>query len=85
MREAVSMTTILSAEEARALIALCAAGRLYEVETWIRAGRSLAVPAGARKTPLSVAISTGFHSLVELLLRHAESQEAMALRQFCAG
>jgi ankyrin repeat protein len=54
---------------------LCEAGRLYEVEAWIRAGRSLVVPAEIRKTPLRVAIATGFHSLVELLLRHEESQQ----------
>lgn len=65
----------MSAEEAKALIRLCEAGRLYEIEAWIRAGRSLAVPEAVRRTPLSVAISTGFHSLVELLLRNAESQE----------
>ncbi len=34
------------------------------------ADRSLTVPKEVRKTPLRVAISTGFHSLVELLLRH---------------
>jgi ankyrin repeat protein len=35
----------------------------------------LTVPSEVRKTPLSVAISTGFHSLVELLLRHEENQK----------
>jgi hypothetical protein len=76
MREAIPMATILSTEEAKALIRLCETGRLYEVEAWIRAGRSLAVPAGTRKTPLGVAMSTGFHSLVYLLLRHEESQRS---------
>lgn len=77
------MPNPLTPAEAKELIRLCETGRLYEVEAWIRAGRPLAVPAGTRKTPLGVAMSTGFHSLVELLLRHAEGQEAKdaALRQ----
>ena len=46
-------------------------------------GKSLTVPKEVRKTPLTVAMSTGFHSLVELLLRHEQSQEVKndALRQ----
>ena len=70
------MPNPLTPAEAKELVRLCETGRLYEVEAWIRAGRSLAVPAGTRKTPLGVAMSTGFHSLVELLLRHAESQRS---------
>ena len=71
------------AAEAKELIRLCETGRLYEVEAWIRAGKSLTVPKEVRKTPLTVAMSTGFHSLVELLLRHEASQEVKndALRQ----
>jgi hypothetical protein len=63
------MSNPLSAAEAKELIRFCETGRLYEVDPWIRAGRSLTVPGEVRKTPLSVAISTGFHSHVELLLR----------------
>ena len=70
------MSSPLSPAEATELIRLCETGRLYEVETWIRSGRSLTVPNEVRKTPLSVAISTGSHSLIELLLRHEESQQA---------
>jgi hypothetical protein len=69
------MSDPLSQAEAKELIRLCEAGRLYEVEAWIRAGKSVAVPAEIRKTPLKVAIATGFHSLIELLLRHEESQQ----------
>ncbi len=69
------MSNPLSPVEAKELIRLCEAGRLYEVEAWIRAGRSIAVPVEIRKTPLKVAIATGFHSLIELLLRHEESQQ----------
>jgi hypothetical protein len=69
------MPSPLSHADASELIRLCRAGRLYEVEAWIRAGRSLKVPREARTTPLAVALDTGFHSLIELLLRHDESQQ----------
>ena len=67
---------MLSVTEGKELIRLCEAGRLYEIEAWIRAGKSLVVPREVRKKPLAVAIATGFHSLVELLLRHEGDQEA---------
>src|SRR5438067_2857909 len=70
------MSTPLTATEAKELLRLCESGRLYEIDAWIRAGRSLTVPREIRTTPLAVAISTGFHSLVELLLRNEQSQEA---------
>jgi ankyrin repeat protein len=69
------MSNPLSVVEAKDLIRLCDTGRLYEVEAWIRAGRSLTVPNEVRKTRLRVAMATGFHSLVELLLRHEHRQE----------
>src|SRR5688572_32484769 len=77
------MAQELSTEDAKTLLALCASGRLYAIEAWVQAGRSLQVPRAFRKTPLDVAITTGFHSLIELLLRHAPSQQAKddALRQ----
>ncbi|HEY3382629.1 MAG TPA: hypothetical protein VGK32_12720 [Vicinamibacterales bacterium] len=70
------MSDPLSPDDAKELVRLCEAGRLYEVEEWIRSGRSILVPKEIRKTPLGVAMSTGFHSLVELLLRHEQSQVA---------
>jgi len=66
----------LSPAEAKELLRLCETGRLYGVEEWIRAGKSIVVPKEVRKTPLAAAMSTGFHSLVELLLRHEQRQEA---------
>jgi hypothetical protein len=72
----VPMAQELSIEDAKALLALCASGRLYAVEAWVLAGRSLQVPRALRKTPLDVAFEAGFHSLIELLLRHAPSQQA---------
>lgn len=69
------MSNPLSAAEAKELIRLWEISRLYEVEAWIRAGRSSTVPGEVRETPLGVATSTGFHSPVELLLRHEEDQK----------
>jgi hypothetical protein len=70
------MAQELSTEDAKTLLSLCGSGRLYAIEAWVRAGRPLQVPRALRKTPLDVAITTGFHSLIELLLRHAPSQQA---------
>jgi hypothetical protein len=70
------MTEDLSPEDAKRLVALCAAGRLYAVDEWIQAGKFLNVPPELKKTPLRVAMSTGFHSLIELLLRHEAMQQA---------
>ena len=70
-------------DAAQELIRLCETGRLYEVEAWVHAGKSLIVPREVRKTPLGVAMATGFHSLVELLLRNERRLEVKndALRQ----
>lgn len=62
----------LTTEEGKQLLALCRSGKLYEIEAWVAAGRSLHVPAGLRKLPLQIAIGSGFHSLVELLAKHEE-------------
>jgi hypothetical protein len=69
------MAEELSIEDAKTLLALCALGRLYAVEEWIGSGRSLEVRSAIRKTPLQVTFATGFHSLIELLLRHAPNQQ----------
>ena len=61
----------LNVLEAEELLRLCRGGRLYDVEKWIAAGKSLALPPGTRSTPLGIAINNGFHSLAELLARHA--------------
>jgi hypothetical protein len=75
---AVQTLNVLEAEE---LLRLCRGGRLYDVEKWITSGRSLAMPAGTRNTPLGIAISMGFHSLAELLARHeTQEQKNHALR-----
>jgi hypothetical protein len=67
------MASILTTEESKALLALCRTGRLYEVEDWIRAGKSLRIAEGVRGSPLQMAVEKGFRSLIELLVRN-ESQ-----------
>lgn len=69
------MSEILSIDEAKVLLQLCKAGRLFEVQDWIESGRSLCVPDDSKTIPLEVALNTGFHSLVELLLHNEKSQE----------
>jgi ankyrin repeat protein len=70
------MSELLTLEDAKALIALCRAGKLYEIEKWITSGKSIQTPPEVRKTPLHVALDSGFHSLVELLARNESRQEA---------
>jgi hypothetical protein len=63
--------------EAKQLIALCRAGRLYEVEKWINEGRPLDISAatkrGRQRSLLAIAVETGFHSMVELLAKRGGS------------
>src|SRR6266496_2530979 len=55
--------------------ALCRVGKLYGIERWISAGRSIFTDPSLRKTALLAAVETGFHSLVELLAQHEPRQE----------
>ncbi len=66
---------MLSTTETKELLRLCKTGRLFDVQDWIASGKSICVPADSRTTPLEVALDTGFHSLVELLVRNETSQE----------
>jgi hypothetical protein len=72
-------------EEADQLLRLCHEGRLFELQAWVAAGKALSVPTHYRQTPMRVALNTGFHSLIEFLLRHEENQSAKddVLRQAC--
>jgi len=59
-------------EEIKPLIDLCKAGKLFEVQEWIASGKPVNPPPekGRRgKTPLRVAMDSGFHSLVEVLIK----------------
>jgi hypothetical protein len=65
----------LSPEESRELLALCKAGKLYQVEEWINQGKSIRVHPKSRDEPLHVALRKEFFSLIELLARHTDSQQ----------
>ena len=66
--------------EAKELVRLCRAGRLYEIERWIHDGKSLEIPAtakrGRQRSLLEIADETGFHSLVELIAKQGVNQSA---------
>jgi ankyrin repeat protein len=58
------------------VLQLCREGRLFELQQWIAAGRSIVMPSDYKKSPLGIAVQTGFHSLIELLLQHESDQAA---------
>ncbi len=64
-------------EEVKPLVDLCRAGKLFEVQDWIKAGRPVNPPHTRRgngpRSPLEVAIERGFHSLVRILLEGGAS------------
>lgn len=82
-------------EELEPLLAMCRAGKLFEVQEWIGQGRPVALPADvglrkAKRSPLRVALDGGFHSLVQVLLeagvpvregRYVAVQHAVELRR----
>jgi hypothetical protein len=60
-------------DEIKPMIELCNAGRIFDVQAWIAAGKPVNPPhpslKGARKKgPLQTAVDKGFHSLVQVLL-----------------
>jgi hypothetical protein len=60
-------------EEIQPLIGLCKAGKLFEVQKWIAAGKVVNSPIYpnhrvSRRSPLETAVERGFHSLVKVLL-----------------
>lgn len=66
-------------DAAKELVSLCRAGRLYEIERWIAAGKPLDVPVVKNrksKTLLQIAVDTGFHSLVELIAKRETNQSS---------
>jgi len=71
-------------DDLKQLCGLCREGKLFAVQDWITTGRRYQPSAGHwRTTPFAVAIQTGFHSLVELLLRAGieQSERDLALRR----
>lgn len=62
-----------SYEEIKPLVELCRAGRLFNVQKWIAAGKPVNLPLerdkqARRKSPLRIAMEKGFHSLVQVLV-----------------
>jgi hypothetical protein len=59
-------------DEIKPLIDMCKAGKVFEVQDWIAAGKPINPPPPEkgvrRKRPLEVAIDRGIHSLVQVLL-----------------
>lgn len=72
----------LTLAESKEFLKLCSHGKLYDVERWIASGKPIRVAAESKDTPLHVALDLGFHSLVELLVRHEtdQSEKDRALR-----
>jgi hypothetical protein len=48
----------LTLEDSKALLALCRAGKLFEIERWITAGKSIVTAAMMKKTPLLTAVDS---------------------------
>ena len=60
-------------DEIEPLVKLCRLGKLFEVQEWISAGKPVNLPKDLdrrvkRRFPLYLAIESGFHSLVKVLL-----------------
>ena len=60
-------------EEIKPLILMCRQGRLFDVQQWIDEGKPIDPPLpelkrARKKGPLEIAIETGFHSLVQVIL-----------------
>lgn len=71
-------------DDLKQFIALCRSGHLFEVQRWIAGGKRFQMPEGKFYTwPLRVAIDSGSHSLVEVLLRAgvSETEKMAGLRQ----
>src|SRR5258707_9106300 len=65
-----------ASDDAKELLHLCRAGRLYEIEKWIADGKSLEIPTTKYGTLLEVAVATAFHSLIELIAKHENDQSS---------
>lgn len=59
-------------EEIKCLNELCKAGRLFDVQDWIQSGKPVnprqPEKGNRRRTPLELAVESGFHSLVQILV-----------------
>lgn len=78
------MSETLLPTDASHLLQLCKLGKLFEAQDWIASGKSVCVPREIKRIPLEVAIASGFHSLVELLVSNEPSQELKNRALRCA-
>ncbi len=73
------MAEKLDLESAKELIQMCRKGKLYDIERWIAEGKSFDVSAARKRnrpeTLLEMAVESGFHSLVELLVKNERCVE----------
>ncbi|MGH7991768.1 MAG: relaxase domain-containing protein, partial [Limisphaerales bacterium] len=56
-------------DDIKQLIRLVRAGKLFDVQKWIADGKPTVPPKPYSSSPLRVAVETGFHSMLEILLR----------------
>ena len=62
-------------EDMKELRRLVRGGKLFAVQKWIAEGKRTNAPESAWSSPLDIAMDTGFHSMVELLLQQGVDQE----------
>ncbi|HEX3627076.1 MAG TPA: hypothetical protein VH280_16830 [Verrucomicrobiae bacterium] len=56
-------------DDIKELIRLVRAGKLFDVQRWIADGKQTVPPKPYSSSPLRVAVETGFHSMIEILLQ----------------
>lgn len=62
-------------EDIKELIGLVREGKLFAVQKWIAEGKRTASPESYHNTPIELALRSGFHSLVEVLLKAVVEQK----------
>lgn len=67
----------LSDEDIKHLRSLIRYGRLFDVQQWITDGKPVFIPNAKSQQMLSLAVETGFHSLVEILAKVWPDHESM--------
>ena len=50
-------------------------GKIFAVQKWIAEGKRITAPEIYWETPLSLAVETGFHSMIEVFLQQKPEQE----------
>lgn len=71
-------------DDIKELIALVRAGKLFAVQKWIADGKRTVPPEPYQTSPIRVAMQTGFHSMVEVLLTPEVKLEEKNHLLYCA-